>query len=230
MDKEKRTDEISPAAAVVGSTGGGKSALAMALCERHGGELVSVDSMQVYRTMDIGTAKPTKEEQARVRHHMIDVCAPDTPYSAADYAPAALAAVGEITARGNLPVFCGGTGLYLDSVLRGGAPEETASDMAVRETLHAELDFRRERVSAYGMIEEWGNPDMERYARAGVPKLAAAGVKKIGLANHFQNNMNVWGVSNMCCTVDYRIAESVGEDKFKLLCSEARRAQEVKCS
>lgn len=93
----------------------------------------------------------------------------------------------------------------------------------VHETLHAELDFRRERVSAYGMIEEWGNPDMERYARAGVPKLAAAGVKKIGLANHFQNNMNVWGVSNMCCTVDYRIAESVGEDKFKLLCSEARR-------
>lgn len=139
MDKEKRTDEISPAAAVVGSTGGGKSALAMALCERHGGELVSVDSMQVYRTMDIGTAKPTKEEQARVRHHMIDVCAPDTPYSVADYAPAALAATGEIRARGNLPIFCGGTGLYLDSVLRGGAPEETASDMAVREALHAEL-------------------------------------------------------------------------------------------
>lgn len=93
----------------------------------------------------------------------------------------------------------------------------------VHETLHAELDFRRERVSTYGMIEEWGNADMERYARIGVPKLAAAGVKKIGLANHFQNNMNVWGVSNMCCTVDYRIAESVGEDKFKLLCSEARR-------
>lgn len=139
MDREKRTGEISPAAAVVGSTGGGKSALALAICERHGGELVSVDSMQVYRTMDIGTAKPTREEQARVRHHMIDVCAPDTPYSAADYAPAALAAAREIAGRGNLPVFCGGTGLYLDSVLRGGAPEETASDAAVREALQAEL-------------------------------------------------------------------------------------------
>ena len=93
----------------------------------------------------------------------------------------------------------------------------------VHETLHAELNFRRERVSTYGMIEEWGNADMERYTAAGVPKLAVAGVRKIGLANHFQNNMNVWGVSNMCCTVDYKIAESVGEEKFKHFCTEARK-------
>ena len=139
MDKEKQPYEMSPAAAVVGSTGSGKSALAMALCERHGGELISVDSMQVYRTMDIGTAKPTAAEQARVPHHMIDVCAPEVPYSAADYAPAALAAARDIAARGHLAVFCGGTGLYLDSVLRGGEPAATAADADVRARLLAEL-------------------------------------------------------------------------------------------
>ena len=76
MDREKRTGEISPAAAVVGSTGGGKSALALAICERHGGELVSVDSMQVYRTMDIGTAKPTREVYKNVASVCI-ICVTD---------------------------------------------------------------------------------------------------------------------------------------------------------
>lgn len=111
----------------------------MALCERNGGELISVDSMQVYRTMDIGTAKPTAEERARVPHHMVDICDPHTPYSAADYAAEALAAARAVAARGRLPVFCGGTGLYLDSVLRGGEPAKTASDAAVRARLDAEL-------------------------------------------------------------------------------------------
>lgn len=111
----------------------------MAICERHGGELISVDSMQVYRTMDIGTAKPTLKEQARVPHHMIDICDPRMLYSAADYAASALAAAKAVSARGRLPVFCGGTGLYLDSALRGGAPAQTASDAAVRARLDAEL-------------------------------------------------------------------------------------------
>jgi len=93
----------------------------------------------------------------------------------------------------------------------------------VHRTLHAELGMRREHVCSYGMIEEWGNADLRRHAEKGLPKLLEAGARKIGLANHFENNMNVWGVSNMCCTVDYKVAPSVGEDNLKAFCDQARR-------
>lgn len=92
----------------------------------------------------------------------------------------------------------------------------------VHSELHSQLGMRRERVAPYGLIEEWGPADITRYARLGVPKLLAAGAKTIGLANHFENNMNVWGVSNMCCTVDYKFAESVGEERIRELCDAAR--------
>ena len=123
--------------AVVGPTASGKSALALALAERLNGEIVSCDSMQIYRGMDIGTAKPTAEEQARVRHHLVDCVDPDCVYSCAEYVEDAAAAVREIASRGKLPIFCGGTGLYLDCVLRGGNFEETESDPARREALFA---------------------------------------------------------------------------------------------
>ncbi|MBE3134785.1 MAG: hypothetical protein IMZ55_15050, partial [Acidobacteria bacterium] len=98
---------------------------------------------------------------------------------------------------------------------------EAAREM-VHEALHAQIGMRRERVTTHGMIEEWENPDLDRYTRLGVPKLLEAGAKVIELANHFENNMNVWGVSNMCCTVDYRVAESVGKDRLRRLCDAAR--------
>ena len=88
----------------------------------------------------------------------------------------------------------------------------------VWQDLNDQIGMRRERVTSYGFIEEWGIPDIERYAREGVPKLLEAGIKKIGLANHFENNMNVYGVSNMCCTLDYKVAENVGEDALHNLC------------
>jgi hypothetical protein len=81
--------------------------------------------------------------------------------------------------------------------------------------------MRRERVTTYGMIEEWGDPDFERYTEKGVPKLLDIPVKTIGLANHFQNNMNVWGVSNMCCTVDYKFPDGFAP-RLKALCDAAR--------
>jgi hypothetical protein len=87
--------------------------------------------------------------------------------------------------------------------------------------------MQRERVSTYGMIEEWGNPDFERYAKLGLPKLLAAELKCIGLANNFQNNMNTYGVSNMCCTVDLKIAESVGEENVRALCQKAKAAGSI---
>ncbi len=98
---------------------------------------------------------------------------------------------------------------------------ETMKEL-VHETLHRQLGMRRERITTYGQIEEWSLPDMARYTEAGLPKLLDAGMRTVGLASHFQNNMNTWGVSNMCCTVDYTVAETVGEDKFRAFCTAAK--------
>ena len=127
--------------AVVGSTASGKTALSIALAKALGGEIISCDSMQVYRRMDIGTAKPTKEEMDGVVHHLLDFAEPDQPFSCAEYVTLAQKAVQEIHTRGKLPIFCGGTGLYLDSVLRGGGFEETETDPILRQQL---FDFAAE--------------------------------------------------------------------------------------
>ncbi len=95
----------------------------------------------------------------------------------------------------------------------------------VRETLHTQIGMRQERVAPYGHIEEWGPADLERYRTVGLPKLQEAGMKTVFLANHFENNMNTWGVSNMCCSVDYKVAESVGEDKLRTFCEKARESE-----
>ena len=103
--------------AVAGPTASGKSALALELCKRLDGELISLDSMQIYRGLDIGTAKPTKAEQAEVRHHMIDICEPTENFSAAEFAERAHKVIADVQSRGKRAVLCGGTGLYLDTVL-----------------------------------------------------------------------------------------------------------------
>lgn len=126
--------------AVVGPTAGGKSALALHMAEKYGGEIVSCDSMQIYRRMDIGTAKPTAEEMARVTHHMIDVVEPTESFSCADYVAMADGIIRDIHARGRLPIICGGTGLYLDALMRGNDFEGGITD----DTLRAELlEFAR---------------------------------------------------------------------------------------
>ena len=135
--------------AVVGPTASGKSALALTLAERFGGEIVSCDSMQVYRGMDIGTAKPTPAERARVRHYMIDVLDPETPYSAADYGDAASATAVEIASRGKLPVFCGGTGLYLAAALTGRHAAAPPSDPALRAALSEQGKTEEGRLALY---------------------------------------------------------------------------------
>ncbi|MBQ9086125.1 MAG: tRNA (adenosine(37)-N6)-dimethylallyltransferase MiaA [Clostridia bacterium] len=121
--------------AIVGPTGGGKSALALALSRRLGGEIVSCDSMQVYRRMDIGTAKPTKEEQNTVPHHMIDLRDPTEPFSCADYVTEATQVIEDCRKRERLPVICGGTGLYLDALLRRDDLPENTTDDVLREEL-----------------------------------------------------------------------------------------------
>ena len=121
---------------LAGPTAVGKSELALALAERLNGEIVSVDSMQVYRGMDIGTAKPSPEERARVRHHLIDVVDVTQPFDAAQFVQMARQAVGEIQGRGRLPILCGGTGLYFKALLEG-LGEAPPTDTALRAILEA---------------------------------------------------------------------------------------------
>jgi tRNA dimethylallyltransferase len=125
-----------PRLALVGPTAGGKSAVALALAERVGGEIVSVDSMQVYRGLDIGTAKPTAAEQVRVRHHLVDVVDLAETFDAARFVALAETAEADIRSRGKVPVFCGGTGLYLKA-LTEGLGEAPPSDAAIRAELEA---------------------------------------------------------------------------------------------
>lgn len=105
--------------AVVGPTASGKTALGVALAQRFNGEVVSFDSMQLYRRMDIGTAKPTADEMQGIPHHMIDVAEPEENWSVARYVQEAVPVVEDILSRGKLPVLVGGTGLYLDSLVSG---------------------------------------------------------------------------------------------------------------
>ena len=123
--------------AVVGPTASGKTALSVRLAQALNGEVIACDSMQIYRRMDIGTAKPTAEEMAGVVHHLFDIVEPDEPYSCADYVRDAKKVIDGVAKKGKLPILCGGTGLYLDSLLRGGNFEETETDPALREELLA---------------------------------------------------------------------------------------------
>jgi tRNA dimethylallyltransferase len=107
---------------VVGATASGKTALALRLAEEFNGEIVSCDSVAVYREMEIGTAKPTFEERARVNHHMIDVYSPDQACTAGDYSRGAREALAGISERGRLPIIAGGTGLYLRALIDGLSP------------------------------------------------------------------------------------------------------------
>ena len=108
-----------PAVLLLGPTGSGKTALSLALAERFDGEIVSCDSVAVYRGLDLGTAKPTPEERARVPHHLIDVADPDEPFTAGEYSRRARAALREIADRDRLPIVTGGTGLYLRALTEG---------------------------------------------------------------------------------------------------------------
>jgi len=119
-DERSRDERNGPLAIIVlGPTGSGKTALSLELAERFNGEIVSCDSVAVYRGMELGTAKPTVEERARVLHHLIDVTSPDRPFTAGEYNRQARAALRDIAARGKLPIVSGGTGLYLRALTEG---------------------------------------------------------------------------------------------------------------
>lgn len=160
MNENNNTKEKIKILCIVGPTASGKSSLALELAKELDGEIISCDSMQIYRRMDIGTAKPTAREMSQIRHHMIDVCEPDDSFSCADYVKFADSAIRDCAERGKLPIVCGGTGLYLDSLLRGADFEETASDEKIREELFAFA----EREGAHALHEELFKIDPESAA------------------------------------------------------------------
>jgi len=125
---------MKPLVAVVGPTGSGKSALALCLAQKFGGEIINCDSLQLYRGFDIGTAKTPARERRGIPHHLFDVLTPKESYSAGEYARAAREVIGEISARGRLPVVVGGTGFYLRALLEG-LPELPGRNEGLRERL-----------------------------------------------------------------------------------------------
>jgi len=122
--------------AIVGPTGSGKTDTAIWLCQQLHGEIVSMDSMQIYRSMDIGTAKPSKEQMTLVKHHLIDVVDPDELFTVSDYRKMAFAAIDDILSRNKLPILVGGTGLYLNAVSYEMRLGERGADSRVRDELH----------------------------------------------------------------------------------------------
>ena len=126
--------------AVAGPTASGKSDLGLKLAQRLGGEIVCMDSMQIYRRMDIGTAKPTAQERALLPHHMLDVADPTEAYAVADYAVAAERVIAQILSRGRVPILVGGTGLYLKALMDGLSLGGTGGDERLRAELNALAD------------------------------------------------------------------------------------------
>ncbi len=195
---------------ITGPTAVGKSAVALRLAQLVEGEIISVDSMQVYRGLDFGTAKPSRAERAQVPHHLIDVAELDEPFDASQFVHRARRAVEEIQSRGHVPIFCGGTGLYFKAYLEG-IGDAPPSDAALRAQLEcrplgellAELDQadpalsrkidranRRRIVRAVEVIRLTGRPfseqraewsDMKRASSAGTTAASERRILLVGL-------------------------------------------------
>lgn len=129
------TQKIPKAVAIVGPTAGGKTALSLGLAKALDGQIICCDSMQIYCGMDIGTAKATPEERRQAIHHMLDVCDPEKSFSAADYAAMATPIAEELSQKGILPIFCGGTGLYLEAVRTARHAAPPPPDAAFRQQM-----------------------------------------------------------------------------------------------
>lgn len=120
---------------IAGPTASGKTALAIDICKKFDGEVISADSMQIYKGMDIATAKPTKEEMADITHHLIDIVEPTSPFSVSQFKVLADKAIQDILSRGKLPVIAGGTGLYIDAVINNTCFEEFSCDQDFRDQM-----------------------------------------------------------------------------------------------
>jgi tRNA dimethylallyltransferase len=125
--------------AIVGPTASGKTALGIALARKFRGEIVSADSRQIYRGMDVGTAKPTEEERRAIPHHLIDIKDPNEDYTVANYQRDAIAAINDIIARGNVPLLVGGTGLYVRAIVENLNIPKTVADPKLRAQIEKDI-------------------------------------------------------------------------------------------
>jgi len=178
---------------IAGPTAIGKSEIALALAEQLGGEIISADSMQVYRGLDIGTAKPSSAERARVPHHLIDICELTEAFDAAQFIRLAQKAVEEIQARGRVPVFCGGTGLYFKAFLSGLGEAPSANP-----ELRAEL----EAASFEALLRELRERDPEAYEKIDKqnPRRVIRAVEVIRLTGKkFSEQRAEWKVGSSRC-------------------------------
>jgi tRNA dimethylallyltransferase len=206
---------------LAGPTAVGKSEIALRLAEQRGGEIISADSMQVYRGLDIGTAKPSPAERARVPHHLVDICDLHEAFDAAQFVRLAQKAVAEIQSRGRVPIFCGGTGLYFKAFLEGlgEAPQSDAKiraelEAAPLENLLAELRERdpvtfekidrqnpRRVVRAIEVIRLTGKPFSEQRARWGeTPGELVSADAQSGSRGHSPHQSEARGKQIFCFT------------------------------
>ena len=135
------TENKIPLIVVAGPTASGKTKLAVEIAKRHNGEVVSADSMQIYKAMSIATAKPTEDEMQGIPHHLIDFLDIDKPFSVADYVSLARECISDIYSRGKLPIICGGTGLYICSLIDNIKFDDTGSDKSIRSRLEKEAEM-----------------------------------------------------------------------------------------
>jgi len=172
---------------ITGPTATGKTALGIMLAKQLGGEIVSADSMQVYKHMDIGTAKPTIEERQKIPHHMIDVVMPFEEYSVSRYVEVAVPVVNDIISRGKVPIIVGGTGLYIESLIAGRlfAPEDKAQ---LREELSEEYD----KIGGVQMLDELRkyDPDSAAVLHPNDKKRVVRAVEIYRLTGHTMSEHN----------------------------------------
>ncbi len=147
--------------AIVGPTASGKTALSVEIAKKFGGEIISADSMQIYKGMDIATAKPTFDEMQGIVHHLVDFLDSEQEFSVAAYVDLAHKAVADICGRGNVPVVAGGTGLYVDNFLSGTKFAEGEADLKIRSELFSKL----ENEGVDSLLEELKSVDHDSYER-----------------------------------------------------------------
>lgn len=176
--------------AVIGPTASGKTALSVAFAKRFSGEIVSADSMQIYKYMDIATAKPTEEEKQGIPHHLMDFLEPSESFSVARYCELAQAAIEDIAARGKLPIIAGGTGLYVDSLLGGMRFEEQQIDPVLRAQISAQLE---EKGIDYmlDMIRTFDPASADRLSAERNPKRIVRCIEVYRLTGMTQTQLNV---------------------------------------
>lgn len=157
---------------IVGPTAVGKTELSLRLAEELGAEIISADSMQVYRGMDIGTAKAGQEERERVVHHLLDVVDPDQPFNVADFIKLAEEVLAQLNQRGVVPLITGGTGLYLDALLEGFLFPDTAADPQIRQEL--EKQAKEDPLSLHEELQRVDPKSAERLHRNDLRRIIRA--------------------------------------------------------